>query len=36
MQVTTFVYLYEEVCINQLKARTRNLCGFRVQSVIPS
>jgi hypothetical protein len=34
MKVNTFVYLYKEICINQLKASTQGMCGFQVQTVI--
>ena len=34
MKLTTFAYMYKEICINQLKAPTRGMCGFQVQTVI--
>jgi hypothetical protein len=36
MNVTTFAYLYKEICVNQLKAPTQGMCGFQVQTVIYS
>lgn len=36
MRVNTFAYLYKEICINQLKAPTKGMCGFQVQTVVSS
>jgi len=33
MNITTFAYLYKEICINQLEAPTQGMCGFQVQTV---